>query len=153
MYIGCYLHSFENGNNLYGFAETNERKTFLSLIKVQGISARQAIKILSSLEYKKIIEAILNEDESYLLTVNGVGKKTAEKIILTLKENKTLISILTEYNETGEFNSENIDLINSLIQMGFNKNKVIKTVNENLKNNQNKKIDELLKICVIQLSS
>jgi Holliday junction DNA helicase RuvA len=71
---------------LYGFAATNERTLFQTLIGVQGVGPRVALAILAGIESGELVRAIATEDVARLTQVKGVGKKTAERLALELRE-------------------------------------------------------------------
>jgi Holliday junction DNA helicase RuvA len=70
---------------LYGFPSPEDRALFLELIKVEGIGPKQAIKILSGLDAKELVEALEREDIARLESVPGIGRKTAQKMVLALQ--------------------------------------------------------------------
>lgn len=70
---------------LYGFATREEKSLFMKLLSVSGIGPKGALAILASGEVGQVIQAIENEDESFLVKFPGVGKKTARQMILDLK--------------------------------------------------------------------
>ncbi|HVZ86482.1 MAG TPA: Holliday junction branch migration protein RuvA [Polyangia bacterium] len=71
---------------LYGFAETNERTLFQTLISVQGVGPRVALAILAGIEPGELVRAIATGDVGRLTQVKGVGRKTAERLALELRE-------------------------------------------------------------------
>lgn len=71
---------------LYGFAEHDEKMTFLQLISVSGVGANTAIMVLSSLSSQELERAILTEDLRTIQAVKGIGTKTAQRLVLELKD-------------------------------------------------------------------
>ncbi len=82
--VYTYLKVSEDDVTLFGFADVNEKQLFLKLTSVQGVGAKMAIAILSSMKPSEVSEAIATADSKRLSAVKGVGKKTAERIILEL---------------------------------------------------------------------
>ena len=82
--VFTYLQVKEDGITLFGFADPQEKGLFLKLTSVQGVGAKMAIAILSSMRPADVSEAIALADSKRLSAVKGVGKKTAERIILEL---------------------------------------------------------------------
>ncbi|AFT81426.1 Holliday junction branch migration protein RuvA [Leuconostoc carnosum] len=75
----------ENELTLYGFIDENEKALFNKLINVSGIGPKSALAILANGDSEGLVNAIANEDPTYLMQFPGVGKKTAQQIVLDLK--------------------------------------------------------------------
>ncbi len=116
--IYTYLHHKEDSMKLYGFAEESERNLFLELLKVGGIGPRGALKILSGISPEGFIRSLDDGDVDSLCRLPGLGKKTAQKIVLSLRGKLTV-------SEDSE-KSEHVEIIESLVNMGFDK-KLVKT--------------------------
>jgi Holliday junction DNA helicase RuvA len=71
---------------LYGFADTDERRLFQTLIGVQGVGPRVALAILAGLPPDELVLAISRGDVPRLTQVKGVGRKIAERLALELRE-------------------------------------------------------------------
>lgn len=82
--VYTYMQVKEDGISLFGFADVQEKNLFLKLISVQGVGAKMAIALLSSMRPADVSEAIATADSKRLSAVKGLGKKTAERIILEL---------------------------------------------------------------------
>ena len=78
--------------SLFGFASPEDRALFLDLLKVDGIGAKGALKILSAISSDQLERALEDEDITRLETVPGIGKKTAQKMMLALKGKLSLHS-------------------------------------------------------------
>ncbi|ANU23578.1 Holliday junction ATP-dependent DNA helicase ruvA [Planococcus donghaensis MPA1U2] len=78
-------HVREDAQLLFGFPTFEQRELFRKLISVSGIGPKGALAILASGQPQHVIEAIEQENESYLVKFPGVGKKTARQMILDLK--------------------------------------------------------------------
>jgi Holliday junction DNA helicase RuvA len=107
---------------LYGFATVEERSLFFDLLKVDGIGAKGALKIMSSVSSSRLIEVLEKGDIEMLEKIPGVGKKTAAKMMLALKGKLT-------FNQSTVSVSKNVDssyqdVINSLVEMGYDKKNV-----------------------------
>lgn len=107
---------------LYGFATVEERSLFFDLLKVDGIGAKGAIKIMSSVSSSRLTEVLEKGDIEMLEKIPGVGKKTAAKMMLALKGKLT-------FNQSTVSVSKNVDssyqdVINSLVEMGYDKKNV-----------------------------
>ena len=104
---------------LYGFASAEERSLFFDLLKVDGIGAKGAVKIMSSVSSGRLTEVLENGDLEMLEKIPGVGKKTAGKMLLALK-GKLSLSSAVRVVDLGK-NAEFSDVIDSLSSMGYDK--------------------------------
>lgn len=72
--------------SLYGFADSDEKELFVQLLGVSGIGPKSALAILANPDHQGLVDAIANNDVSYLTKFPGIGKKTAGQIVLDLRE-------------------------------------------------------------------
>jgi holliday junction DNA helicase RuvA len=70
---------------LYGFQTTLEREWFRLLQSVQGVGAKVALAVLSTLTASDLANAIALRDIAMVSRAPGVGKKVAERIVTELK--------------------------------------------------------------------
>ena len=106
----------EDAHLLFGFATTSERHMFRQLIKVNGIGAKVALSILSSIESNELINAIKTDDTNILIKIPGIGKKTAERLVLELKDRVKDI-VVTQASKNAITNIDDIE--NALISLGY----------------------------------
>lgn len=85
-FLRTHLQVREDALTLFGFASIEERSAFELCTSVQGIGAKIAMSILSSLAPSELALAIKNEDVARLKKVPGVGMKTAERMVLELRD-------------------------------------------------------------------
>jgi Holliday junction DNA helicase RuvA len=90
--VFTWLSHREDVMSLYGFASPEDRALFFDLLKVDGIGAKGALKILSAISPDQLERALEDEDITRLETVPGIGKKTAQKMMLALKGKLSLSS-------------------------------------------------------------
>ena len=83
--IYIYHNIKEDSETLFGFITLDERNIFKTLLKVSGVGPRLAHAILSALEPKHIVTAIVNQDLALLKQVKGLGAKVAQRITTDLK--------------------------------------------------------------------
>ncbi len=79
-------HVREDHIHLYGFADRAERDWFRLLVTVQGVGARLALAILSTLAPEPLGLAILAQDKAALAQAEGVGPKLAARIVNELRD-------------------------------------------------------------------
>jgi Holliday junction DNA helicase RuvA len=70
---------------LYGFSAVLEREWFKLLQSVQGVGAKVALAVLSTLSPSELANAIALRDIAMVSRAPGVGKKVAERIVTELK--------------------------------------------------------------------
>ncbi len=70
---------------LHGFATISEKGWFSVLLGVQGVGARVALAILSTLSPAEISSAIALGDKAMMGRASGVGPKLAQRLVSELK--------------------------------------------------------------------
>ena len=70
---------------LYGFATPEEKAWFTTLLTVQGVGARVALSILSTLSVGELASAIALQDKAMVGRASGVGPKLAVRLVTELK--------------------------------------------------------------------
>lgn len=120
--IFTWLYLREDAAKMYGFSTEEERGIFMDLLKVEGVGAKGAVKILSNITIPRFISALDEGKVEVLEAVSGIGKKTAAKIMLTLKGKLTLDDSTKSVSNSEK--SEFQDVINSLVDMGYDKRDV-----------------------------
>jgi len=70
---------------LYGFATEAEKAWFRILMTVQGVGARVALSILSTLSLSELSSAIALQDKAMIGRASGVGPKLAIRVVTELK--------------------------------------------------------------------
>lgn len=130
--VYTYLRIQEDDITLFGFADMQEKSLFLRLTSVQGVGARLAIAILSSMRPSDVSDAIASADSKRLSAVKGVGKKTAERIILELHGKISADELLGGETVGGRVSvapmSEDDDAVSALMGLGFTKQESVQAV-------------------------
>lgn len=86
-------HLREDALLLYGFAEAAERDWFRLLTTVQGVGAKLALAILSTLPPRSLVAAIAAGDRAALTRAPGVGAKLAARLLSELRERAGAIAM------------------------------------------------------------
>jgi Holliday junction DNA helicase RuvA len=76
----------EDQIKLFGFASDSEREWFKLLQTVQGVGAKVALSVLSTLKVPELATAIAMRDKAAVTRSPGVGAKVAERIVTELKD-------------------------------------------------------------------
>ncbi len=129
--VYTYMQVKEDGVTLFGFADLQEKSLFLKLTSVQGVGAKMAIAILSSMRPSDVSAAIATADSKRFAAVKGVGKKTAERIILELHGKISADELLgaSEGVRAVELPAaEEDDAVSALMGLGFTKQESARAV-------------------------
>ena len=113
----------EDAIALYGFLETAERDWFRILTTVQGVGARVALSILSTLSPDEIARAIAAQDRATLSRPAGVGPKLAARLATELKDKAAAFGV-APVAKGGEApvmpaGSINEDAVSALVNLGY----------------------------------
>ena len=79
-------HVREDQIRLFGFTSDLEREWFRLLQTVQGVGAKVALSVLSTLKPADLASAIAMRDKAMVARTPGVGPKVAERIVTELKD-------------------------------------------------------------------
>lgn len=134
----------EDAVALYGFTTLEEKKLFLLLLTISKIGPKIALAILSAMDPKKFINAVVTNDAGLISTIPGIGKKTAERIILELKDK--FGQIAAEAGQSG--NTE--DVISALTNLGYSRADCQKAVTKVYKSDAG--FEELFRLALKELS-
>jgi Holliday junction DNA helicase RuvA len=120
--VWTWLYHKEDGMRIFGFCNETRRKTFIELLKVDGIGPKAAAKIMSHISQEDMENAVNSEDLHRLEKVPGLGRKTAQKLLLALKGK------LSHTSYQPETVSQYADIIQALTTMGYDKRAVTAAV-------------------------
>lgn len=86
--IALFIETFvrEDMIRLYGFASETEQEWFRLLQSVQGIGAKIALAVLSTLKPSELAQAVALGDKAAVARAPGVGPRVATRIITELKD-------------------------------------------------------------------
>ncbi len=115
----------EDAIALYGFLDTAEHDWFRILTTVQGVGARVALSILSTLSPDEIARAIAAGDKASLSRPAGVGPKLAARLATELKDKAAAFGVApvparaaaTAAPMAG--GSVNEDAVSALVNLGY----------------------------------
>lgn len=117
-----YTHVREDILALFGFESKDELNMFELLIGVSGVGPKIAMAILSNQTPEKIKKAILDGEIEVFTSISGIGKKNAQRIIVELR------SKLGSNSEEIDFESNETEVIDVLVNWGFSKKQAFEAV-------------------------
>ena len=105
----------EDAHNLYGFLDTNEKKLFDTVIKINGVGPKVGLAICSTFTLTSFAQIITNHDVNMLKRVPGIGPKGASRILVELS------GFVVDGLESGEDSNINLEASLALESLGFKK--------------------------------
>ncbi|MDD3169873.1 MAG: Holliday junction branch migration protein RuvA [Eubacteriales bacterium] len=115
----------EDDVSIYGFHDKEALDLFRKLLTVNGVGAKAAMAILSSMPVGEIKKAIVFDDAATLTKANGIGKKIAQRITLELKDKMGAAGGFSEAMEKVVSDSAKTEAINGLISLGYSRSEAI----------------------------
>jgi Holliday junction DNA helicase RuvA len=116
----------EDQIRLFGFFSVAEREWFRLLQTVQGVGAKVALAILSTLKPADLATAIAMRDKASITRTPGVGPKVAERIVTELKDKTPALAAvdpavvrLTGAVEDNRAPRPVADAISALVNLGY----------------------------------
>jgi Holliday junction DNA helicase RuvA len=76
----------EDSMTLYGFADSDARDLFLTLLGVSGVGPKIALATLAVYDAPSLRAALADGDVTALTRVPGIGKRGAERLVLELRD-------------------------------------------------------------------
>ena len=130
----------EDQLKLFGFGSALEREWFRLLQSVQGVGAKVALALLSTLTPAELANAVALRDVAMVSRAPGVGKKVAERIVTELKnkapafagEASGTIGLKQELGE-GVAAAPVADAVSALTNLGYSRDQAANAVAAALK--------------------
>ena len=76
----------EDSMTLYGFADSDARDLFSTLLSVSGVGPKIALATLAVHDAPALRQALADSDVTALTRVPGIGKRSAERMVLELRD-------------------------------------------------------------------
>ena len=137
-----FFHVYENGQELYGFIDEEERYLFKKLIGISGIGPKTAINMLSVLPPREFKNRLISGEVKMLTSLPGIGPKTAKRIIIELTDE---FGNLDSSGLPLEDNSVNNDAFLALKNLGFPPHLITKAINKIVSKNSDLSTQEILR--------
>lgn len=117
----------EDQLRLFGFATEAEKEWFTLVQSVQGVGAKVALAILSTLSSNELVTAISLQDKAMVARTPGVGPKVAQRIVTELKDKipaftgdiGSIANILTGSDDASQMPSAAADAVSALSNLGY----------------------------------
>jgi len=114
----------EDAQFLCGFISDEERRFFRTLIKVNGVGAKLALSILSSISLQEFARCVSEDDTKALVQLPGIGKKTAERLIIEVRDKlkdwaPASLPDTQEATEVQKSNDDSAEATSALIALGY----------------------------------
>ena len=140
--VTVYTHLIvrEDLHLLCGFIDENEKAMFKELIKTNGVGAKMALTILSTMSASDFLNAVNNSDINSLTKIPKIGKKTAERLLIEIRDRFKNITIESNNHMPSNFKE---DAVNGLVALGYS-NKEAKNMIDNVQN-EDLSTEELIK--------
>lgn len=149
----------EDAITLIGFAERTEQSAFLLLTTVQGVGARVALSMLSTLTPEQLAHGIISGDKALLATADGVGPKLAARLVTELKDKAGTIGLPTvaQFAKPGASaptspHGVTGDAVSTLVNLGFRRDEAFSVVMSIMNTRQNTGFDELIRLALQELA-
>lgn len=113
----------EDSQTLYGFLDSNEKKLFDTVIKINGVGPKVALAICSTFTPTSFSQIVSANDVSMLKRVPGIGPKGASRILVELSG-----FIIDGEEEGNSDSSAALEASLALESLGFKKDIVSKVL-------------------------
>lgn len=114
---------------LYGFTTFYEQEWFDKLITVQGVGARVALALLSTLTPDDLVRAIQGGDKSLICQADGIGPKLASRLLTELKDKVKGLEITSSQSPAkADSTGYASDVISALENLGYKRSEAAPAV-------------------------
>jgi Holliday junction DNA helicase RuvA len=128
----------EDANNLYGFKDSDEKRVFDTLIKVNGVGPSTALAVCSTLTPSDFANALSSNSIEAFKKVPGIGPKSAKRILVELSD----FELESDGLSSSSYMNETMMALESL---GFKKERIKKVLSTCKSDDTSSLIKEALK--------
>jgi Holliday junction DNA helicase RuvA len=150
--LRVHTHVREDALQLFGFVTALELSLFQRLIAVSGIGPKVALAVLSGIEPSDLIRAVRGSDIARLTRIPGVGKKTSERIVVELRDRLPKMEEPPASDAAPEAGDVRDNLLSALVNLGYQRASVEKTVDSVLRKVETREFEPLLREVLKSLS-
>lgn len=132
LFIDTYVR--EDQLRLFGFLTALDREWFNLLQSVQGVGAKVALAVLSTLTPSELANAIALQDKAVVARTPGVGPKVAARIVTELKKKTPAVVseasgiVLNQEIGDGVASALVMDAISALTNLGYSRDQAANAV-------------------------
>ncbi|MEV3904217.1 MULTISPECIES: Holliday junction branch migration protein RuvA [unclassified Mycobacterium] len=108
----------EDSMTLYGFADSEARDLFLTLLGVSGVGPKIALATLAVHDAQALRQALADGDVTALTRVPGIGKRGAERLVLELRDKIGPVSPAAGGSAVGG-HAVRAPVVEALVGLGF----------------------------------
>ncbi len=112
----------EDTNALYGFMQSNEKKMFDTVLKINGVGPKVGLAICSTFTPSTFAKVVASKDVSMLKRVPGIGPKAASRILVELAD------FIVDGNEESGTSGALGEAVMALESLGFKKDTIQKAL-------------------------
>ena len=155
----------EDSLTLYGFKDTAEQAAFRMLQTVQGVGAKAALSILTTLPADELSQAILAGDKAMVSRADGIGPKLAQRIINELAQ-KVPASLTRGPAPFGPASSGGLestaadtgqqlaqDALSALVNLGYSRTEAFAAVSQTKESEEAGDVSALIALALKQLGA
>ena len=155
----------EDSLTLYGFKDTAEQAAFRMLQTVQGVGAKAALSILTTLPADELSKAILAGDKAMVSRAEGIGPKLAQRIINELAQ-KLPASLSADPASFGPATADCVqgsavdtaqqlaqDALSALVNLGYSRTEAFAAISQALNNKEARDVSALIALALRQLGT
>ncbi|MDD5052911.1 MAG: Holliday junction branch migration protein RuvA [Sulfuricurvum sp.] len=130
----------EDAQQLYGFAQKNEKILFEGMLKINGIGPKAALAICSTFTPEQFAGIISSKDINALKKVPGIGPKSAGRIMVELAGFDAVL-----LNSGITVNTVTTEASMALESLGFKKDQIAKALSMSTASDTSTLVKEALK--------
>ena len=141
----------EDASILYGFRSFSQRQLFRTLLKVNGIGAKSALAVLSTMSSAEFARVINDQDIAAITQVPGIGKKTAQRLMIEMKD-KVYLSELSDVSGGAQPARLGVqaEAVSALQSLGFKPQEARQIVNKIYKDNSDLAVEDIVRMSLKQ---
>ena len=155
----------EDSLTLYGFSDTGEQAAFRMLQTVQGVGAKAALSILTTLPADELSQAILAGDKAMVSRAEGIGPKLAQRIIneLAQKLPASLTKGAAPFGPASAGGIEGVvadteqqlaqDALSALVNLGYSRTEAFAAVSQTKQSEEVGSVSALIALALKQLGA
>ncbi len=146
-------HIREDHFHLFGFATELERDWFQLLQTVQGVGAKVALTILSTVNADQLSTSIAAQDKSVVGQASGVGPKLATRIVTELKDKVAKFAVIPLKPGAGkqERSTSLGDAVSALTNLGYKQAEAYTAVSKAINDGAEDDVQTLIRLGLKEL--